>query len=149
MPFCDALRLSCGPLGALRGATPPSRNNLSHANKHRDASLMEKLFWSVLDHLKQLHPRFAGSKAGKRLMHRFKRTIHVVDSTTNAAPPPFTHTGYNRFFDPDGYPAVKPPWGTLNAIDLNTGEYRWTVTLVLNVVARVLVWRMGRVEGAR
>jgi quinoprotein glucose dehydrogenase len=42
---------------------------------------------------------------------------------------PFTHTGYNRFLDPNGYPAVKPPWGTLNAIDLNTGEYRWTVTL--------------------
>lgn len=38
---------------------------------------------------------------------------------------PYTTTGYNRFFDPDGYPAIKPPWGTLNAIDLNTGEYLW------------------------
>jgi quinoprotein glucose dehydrogenase len=46
-----------------------------------------------------------------------------------AAPPPYTHTGYNRWLDPDGYPAVKPPWGTLNAIDLNTGEYVWRVTL--------------------
>ena len=44
-------------------------------------------------------------------------------------PPPFTHTGYNKFLDPDGYPAIKPPWGTLNAIDLNTGEYLWRVTL--------------------
>jgi quinoprotein glucose dehydrogenase len=44
-------------------------------------------------------------------------------------PPPFTHTGYNRWLDPDGYPSVKPPWGTLNAIDLNTGEYLWKVTL--------------------
>jgi quinoprotein glucose dehydrogenase len=43
--------------------------------------------------------------------------------------PPFTHTGYNRWFDPEGYPAVKPPWGTLNAIDLNTGEYVWKVPL--------------------
>ncbi len=43
--------------------------------------------------------------------------------------PAYTHTGYNRFLDPQGYPAVEPPWGTLNAIDLNTGEYRWTVTL--------------------
>ena len=33
-----------------------------------------------------------------------------------------TRTGYNRFLDPDGYPAVKPPWGTLNAIDLDAGE---------------------------
>jgi quinoprotein glucose dehydrogenase len=36
-------------------------------------------------------------------------------------------TGYNRFLDPDGYPAVVPPWGTLNAINLNTGEYLWKI----------------------
>jgi len=38
---------------------------------------------------------------------------------------PFNHTGYKRFEDPDGYPAVKPPWGRLNAIDLNQGEILW------------------------
>ncbi len=42
---------------------------------------------------------------------------------------PYGHTGYNRFFDQDGYPAVKPPWGTLNAINLHTGQYEWTVPL--------------------
>ena len=42
---------------------------------------------------------------------------------------PYMFAGYHRFVDAKGYPAVKPPWGTLNAIDLNTGEYRWTVTL--------------------
>jgi quinoprotein glucose dehydrogenase len=42
---------------------------------------------------------------------------------------PYSHTGYNRFFDQNGYPAVKPPWGTLNAIDLNTGDYLWRVPL--------------------
>jgi quinoprotein glucose dehydrogenase len=46
-----------------------------------------------------------------------------------AAGRPYTHLGYNRFLDPDGYPAVKPPWGTLNAIDLDEGEIRWTVAL--------------------
>lgn len=35
--------------------------------------------------------------------------------------------GYIRFTDPDGYPAIAPPWGTLNALDLNSGEYRWRI----------------------
>lgn len=38
-------------------------------------------------------------------------------------------TAYREFTDPDGYPAIKPPWGTLNAIDLNTGETKWRVPL--------------------
>jgi quinoprotein glucose dehydrogenase len=38
-------------------------------------------------------------------------------------------TGYKRFLDPDGYPAVQPPWGTLSAINLNTGEYAWRIPL--------------------
>jgi quinoprotein glucose dehydrogenase len=42
---------------------------------------------------------------------------------------PYSHTGYNRWLDTNGYPAVKPPWGTLNAIDLNTGDYLWRTTL--------------------
>lgn len=35
--------------------------------------------------------------------------------------------GYNKFLDPEGYPAVAPPWGTLNALDLNSGNYLWKV----------------------
>jgi quinoprotein glucose dehydrogenase len=42
---------------------------------------------------------------------------------------PYTHTGYLRWLDLHGYPAIKPPWGTLSAIDLNTGEYVWRTTL--------------------
>src|ERR1019366_7375004 len=53
---CDALQLNSGPLSAIRGATPPSRDNLS--------------------------PRFVSGKAAKRFARKFKRTIHLVDSTT-------------------------------------------------------------------
>ena len=42
---------------------------------------------------------------------------------------PYRFTGYHKFLDPDGYPAVAPPWGTLNAINLNTGEYAWKIPL--------------------
>ena len=79
---CDALGLNSGPLSSLRGATPPSRNNLSHANKVRSADMAEKLFWSVFEHLGNLSPRFVSGKAGKRFAQKFKRTIHLVDSTT-------------------------------------------------------------------
>jgi quinoprotein glucose dehydrogenase len=41
----------------------------------------------------------------------------------------YRFTGYNKFLDPEGYPAVAPPWGTLNAINLNTGEYIWKIPL--------------------
>lgn len=37
-------------------------------------------------------------------------------------------TGYDKFLDPQGYPANSPPWGTLNAINLDTGEYVWKET---------------------
>jgi quinoprotein glucose dehydrogenase len=50
---------------------------------------------------------------------------------TSSEPPPaamkYRFTGYHKFLDPEGYPAVAPPWGTLNAINLNTGEYVWKI----------------------
>jgi quinoprotein glucose dehydrogenase len=42
---------------------------------------------------------------------------------------PYTMTGYNRFLDKNGYPGIKPPWGTLNAVDLNSGKLLWKVPL--------------------
>jgi quinoprotein glucose dehydrogenase len=50
-------------------------------------------------------------------------------SGTSDASSPYRFTGYFRFLDPDGYPAVAPPWGTLSAIDLSTGDYAWQVPL--------------------
>jgi quinoprotein glucose dehydrogenase len=40
---------------------------------------------------------------------------------------PYRFTGYRRWLDPDGYPAIKMPWGTLNAIELGTGKYVWSI----------------------
>ena len=79
---CDSLRLHSGPLSAIRGATPPSRNGLSTANRERPAALAEQLFWKTLEHLQCLSPAFGTGRAGQRLAHRFKAAIHVVDATT-------------------------------------------------------------------
>jgi hypothetical protein len=75
------LGLHSGPLSSLRGATPPSKNGLSHANKERDAAMAESLFWQTLEHLQSLCPSF-GRGQRPRFAFRFKRLIHVVDSTT-------------------------------------------------------------------
>ena len=40
---------------------------------------------------------------------------------------PYKHLGYNKFLASDGLPAISPPWGTLHAIDLNSGEFIWSV----------------------
>ena len=80
---CDSLQLHSGPLSAVRGATPPSRNNLSHANRVRPAALAEQLFWSMLKHMQTQSPGF-GKGCGGRFARRFKATINVVDSTTIA-----------------------------------------------------------------
>ena len=57
----------------------------------------------------------------------------VVTPESTKAPSPadlkYRFTGHHKFVDPDGYPAVQPPWGTLNAINLHTGEYAWKIPL--------------------
>jgi quinoprotein glucose dehydrogenase len=53
-------------------------------------------------------------------------TLVKAPSTAGYA---YGHTGYHKFTDDEGYPAIKPPWGSLTAIDLNRGEIAWRVTL--------------------
>ncbi|MBW8867958.1 MAG: PQQ-binding-like beta-propeller repeat protein, partial [Acidobacteria bacterium] len=55
------------------------------------------------------------------------------DVVRGDAPTPFdvkyTLDGYIRFTDPDGFPAITPPWGTLTAIDMNRAAIAWQVPL--------------------
>jgi quinoprotein glucose dehydrogenase len=53
--------------------------------------------------------------------------ITLVEDQTNRHG--FRTTGYNKFLDQEGYPAIKPPWGQLNAIDLNEGKILWQSVL--------------------
>ena len=60
---------------------------------------------------------------------------YVTTGANDAAAPdakkppvqPYRFTGYRKFLDPDGYPAVVPLWGTWTAINLNTGEFAWRI----------------------
>jgi len=79
---CDALALRKSRLSLLRGATPPKRNTLSHANKERNPQLMEQLFWETLQHLTNHNRGFGPAGRYSGVPRRFKKTIHAIDSST-------------------------------------------------------------------
>lgn len=79
---CDSLRMNSGVLSTIRGATAPSKNALSHANKIRSSAMAEDLYWQVMDHLMRQSPGFAKGKIRRGFLRRFRKAIHAMDSTT-------------------------------------------------------------------
>ena len=69
--------------------------------------------------------------ATSRLYVNSNEVPYVVSLTKSKfwATYPYDHTGYRKFLDQNGYPAIKPPWGRLTAIDLDKGELVWQVPL--------------------
>jgi len=74
--------MNAASLSTIRGAVPPSRNNLSHANKIRNADMAEELYWSMMQHLMDTVPGFAKGKVRRGYLRRFSKTIYAMDSTT-------------------------------------------------------------------
>jgi mono/diheme cytochrome c family protein len=74
-----------------------------------------------------------GHEIDKAQMEALLRYLDVGTMTATESEDPdamrYQFTGYRKFLDQDGYPAIAPPWGTLNAIDLNTGKYLWRLPL--------------------
>ncbi len=71
---------------------------------------------------------FSNGAAAKQSANR--QEPGVPESAAKAEQPvDYAFGGFRRWLDSEGYPAIKPPWGTLNAVDLNTGEIKWKVTL--------------------
>jgi quinoprotein glucose dehydrogenase len=79
---------------------------------------------TVLDHL--FGPSTSAAAAQKVKKGKAGSRREADDAE---AGPPYTFGGFRRWLDAEGYPAIKPPWGTLNAVDLNTGEIKWKVPL--------------------
>jgi hypothetical protein len=79
---CDALKLQSSALSSIRGAKAPSRNAFSHANRERNCVMAQRLFWAVLEQTQREHPQFGRRGRSGKLGWRFKRALHVVDSTT-------------------------------------------------------------------
>jgi len=74
-----------------------------------------------------VHLSAAENKAIVDFLFQKQQDIQVASSQKGVIP--YQHTGYNRWYDRNGYPISAPPWGTLTATDLNTGERLWQVPL--------------------
>ena len=61
--------------------------------------------------------------------HRDTSSAKAIPKSAFPYIPPYVSKVWDKLTDSDGYPGIKPPWGTLNAIDLKTGDYRWRVPL--------------------
>lgn len=94
--------------------------------------LTKEQITTILQKGKGMMPSFSHISDGeKNLIIDFllnKNTDQKIVSTNNGQVP-YHNTGYNRWYDKNGYPVSQPPWGTLTAVDLNTGQRRWQVPL--------------------
>ncbi|MFZ0271243.1 MAG: PQQ-binding-like beta-propeller repeat protein [Acidobacteriaceae bacterium] len=118
--------------GANRAGSPPAFPSLVDINQR----LTEAQITDVIAHGKGRMPALPSIDTDKiaQLLDYLKSTAaapaeHASGNMPGGAGIHYSFTGYRKFLDPDGYPAIAPPWGTLSAIDLNTGEYLWKVPL--------------------
>lgn len=58
-----------------------------------------------------------------------KKEIQITPDSSVKNRSPYTNAGYNRWYDSSGYPISAPPWGTITAVNLNTGNIVWQVPL--------------------
>jgi len=71
----------------------------------------------------------SGDDTKNLLAYLFDRDRPATLSASAPQRPAYRFEGYPRLLDKDNYPGCKPPWGLLNAIDLNTGKIAWRVPL--------------------
>jgi quinoprotein glucose dehydrogenase len=115
--------------GDDRGGAPPNIPALDNLNGRKTAGEIAAVVRQGAGRM----PSFPGlnaadvSAVAQFVLSGADKELASADSSGPA--PKYRFTGYHRLLDPDGYPAVKPPWGTLNAINLNTGEFVWKVPL--------------------
>jgi quinoprotein glucose dehydrogenase len=109
--------------------TPPEFPSLQHISDKLDEDEVRSMLKQGAGRM----PSFARLSAAE-LNAIVKYVVYGQDSALSGSggkPSPieqrFRIDGYNKFLDPDGYPAVQPPWGMLSAINLNTGEYVWKI----------------------
>lgn len=105
--------------------------NMMPSFKQIPANEKEALLAFLLNTADQ-EPKLASNKPGGSEASNAKKPVisaNTPETRDLQDEVPYTMTGYNRFLDKNGYPGIKPPWGTLNAVNLNSGKLLWKVPL--------------------
>lgn len=110
------------------GGSPPEFPSLKGLGAKTDAASLDKVLRAGVGRMPGFaHLGNASIEALKAYLLTGEEKEVVVAPSTSAYDQAYTTDGYNKFLDPDGYPAIAPPWGTLNAISLDTGNYAWKI----------------------
>jgi len=118
--------------GDDRAGAPPAIPSLVDIGNRLSAAQLRSTIQNGLGRMPGF-PALPSDQIGAIISYVRDGVESTVPVPADAKPVPwdaqYRFTGFNKFLDIDGYPAVAPPWGTLNAINMNTGEYAWKVPL--------------------
>jgi quinoprotein glucose dehydrogenase len=112
-----------------KGNSKSGYPSLLDIGQHRERAFVSNLITSGKGMMPGF-PMLSADEKGALISFLFGEEKTEAVSTTAKAKKvylPYQSTGYNKFLDNNGLPAISPPWGTLNAIDMNTGEYLWKI----------------------
>jgi quinoprotein glucose dehydrogenase len=112
----------------MRGSPPEFPSLLKIGDKYKEAEIA-KIIREGRGRMSNFTP------LGQNVIEALARLLATGKDTQFATPLSdqfprplkYTMDGYNKFLDPEGYPAIAPPWGTLNAINLDDGEIKWKI----------------------
>lgn len=103
---CDSLRMNNGALTTIRGVTPPSRNDLSHANKVRNAAMAEALYWAMMAHSGPARGLPPAATAPAAVRRRQNNRPPCSIPVANLPYPPFYSTNVGCAHNPNNQPLI-------------------------------------------
>lgn len=117
--------------GADRSGSPPTVPSLASIYSQLDAKQIAATIHNGRGRMPGF-PNIEGDQLNS-LLYFLSRSpgadLPSIGPSTSTTPLTYTVNSYKKFMDPDGYPATATPWGTLSAINLNTGDYVWKIPL--------------------
>lgn len=99
---------------------------------HINQRMKRQQISDILQKGRAMMPSFAHLSTDQReviMDYILNKKEQTTSMTVAKSDIPYRHTGYNRWYDRNGYPVSTPPWGTLTSVNLNNGKRNWQVPL--------------------